>query len=318
MCVCTLCIHTYVKPGLLGGSCVCCVLGVGRKEQGPKGATDLDRLLFASPDEVERVPYLEHSQWKPLLRKHLYSVLEGADETADSERVGTYTYDKPLNLALEWVACDLKREAGGSTPKVLVATTDAFTTHGFQESYSHEVGGRGERTMPKVTSSTLTVVRHATGEELRFEGREALVHYLQETYSRTILPHNVGDNHFTVFDVTYRGRGGGRYLKVWDSLGVWGKVTDTKGIPQVRTTVGAFFLPSGPPTVYTKRAAGQPNQGSTHGCAAFVFFTVAHLARVTKPPAATAYGEGVLRSYTCACCLQGEFLGVPKLATPSK
>lgn len=136
------------------------------------------------------------------------------------------------------------------------------------------------------------------------------INFIQSTFETVLLPHNVLDGHYIVFQVVFKPESGRPYIKIWDSFDIW-EAVEPKKIPQVLYLLGGFFTKDTEVMVHVNRADHDPEQGDTHGCAAFAFFTLAHLALNLNPPATTAEDEAVLRNYLLGCIVQGKFLATP-------
>ena len=255
----------------------------------------------------------------PVFSRHLFSVLESHHESEvhDPTRVGELTYGVFTDIALDWLVADLVAEAEGGLPRVLVGNngvTARYKDWGNDEPYTGFGATEGETWR---TRELRILIRHAAtrdcSEDLHLDSIESYTDYTHEHCDRVLLPYCVHNQHFVVFDVVTKGPGG-PLLKVWDPLDSFSSVPaeEQLSIPEVVCTTQTFFHEGTECDVVIHRAEGDPNQGETHGCAAFAFFAVAFLARNKRPPPATAAGDAFLRNYLAGCVIQGRVLPLPR------
>lgn len=256
--------------------------------------------------------YVPNNRWGPLRRKHAWSVFEGEAENTDEHRLSTYIYSDVMEVAIERLIDHLIHNSPDHL-RVLIGSTDLFPTRRYPEVTSTRVAPRSSFPGETWRMRTLRhLIKYGSGLTLDCESFEEYQRYIRRTFDRVLIPHNLGDNHYILFEIAYKGLGAS-YLKVWDSVDLW-RNQDPKTIPQILHVLSLFFEVGEKVRVYHKRDEGEPDQGSTAGCAAFCFFTLSHLAQREWPPAATADDEAYIRNYLWGSAVQTEVLALPKRA----
>jgi len=240
-------------------------------------------------------------------------VFEAEAESTDEIRTGNYIYDRVLGVALEWIANHLISAAGTSMPRILVGTMDNFPTDMYAQKYAEEPVRSGNPIDTHRRRSLRILIRHGTNVDVVLESSADYIQYMQEHFDKILLPYCLSNCHFVVFEITYKGRARGPYIKVWDSLDMMGQVQDPISHPELQVLCDSFFLPGQELSIYHRRHHNDPNQGSSEACAAFTFFTVAHLALMRRPPPATTDDEAYLRNFMIGCCVHGSFLPLPQI-----
>lgn len=228
---------------------------------------------------------MEKSNWSPMKRKHLFSALESESENRDPNRPGSFIYDGVLCLAVEWLIQHLKDEVGaGKEPRVLVGDSDALPTHGLENLFRNQAVTRRVDSRTYLMRQLESTIFKGTGMNIIYSSATEYIDYLQSTFDRVVLTHNYCDYHYVLFDITYKPRDGGRpYVKVWDALDVWSQI-DFRNMPQTEVISSSFFHEGQEFDLIPSRADRDPNQEGTEACAAFAFFTLAHLALGVRPP----------------------------------
>lgn len=258
-------------------------------------------------------------RWGPLRRKHIWSVFDGADENCDDDRLSTYIYSDVMEVAIGWVIHDkINYGPNKGWPSALIGTTDLFHTTRYAEMASNlPVGGPTYVAGETRRMQTLRLlIKYGSGISVEADSFEQLQQYIRTNFCRVLLPHNLGNNHYIVFDICFEGKGA-PYVKVWDSLDSW-RGRDPNTIPQILYLLTLFFEEGDVIDVYVNRNRDEPNQGDTSGCAAFAFFTLVHLALGCKPPAAREGDEAFLRNYMWGYVVSQKCMDLPRLANPQQ
>lgn len=256
----------------------------------------------------------DNPRWGPLVRKHAWAVFEGMDENMDEGRLSTYIYSTVMEVAISWLINDLIITNEGH-PRALVGSTDFFTTKRYMDMTSDKPADVGSRAIPGETWRMRTLrhlIAYGTGQEMICDSFEEYQSYIREAFERVLLPHNLNDNHYVVFDISFKGLGS-PYVKVWDSYDSWATIDPEeykKEMPQMYHLLTLFFNVGEQIPVYYKREDGEPNQGRTAGCAAFTFFTMVHLAQGIWPSSCTEDDEAFIRAYMWGCIVLGQILPI--------
>lgn len=239
----------------------------------------------------------------------MWAVFDKEDESKrhpkDKERPRESMYNYPLGIALEWLVQHLLREAGGGAlPRVLVGDSDMFD-------------------MKRITSNediakmlrSLVVFGTNNRAKLPRKGlsKDACLQFVRERFDRIILPYNVNNYHFLVFEIVYEVEEPQLpYIKIWDSYDLWGH-NDVNDIRELEYLSASFFYEGEKVAFFTQREEWEPNQGHSTACAAFTFMTSAFLACGQEPPAAKVTDDGFLRNYMWGCCVKGRLLPLPQV-----
>lgn len=238
--------------------------------------------------------------------------MEGEENSeCGPDRTGTYTYSTATGVALEWVIDYLHEHKGDNLyPRVLIGSTDQFVTDNYEQQWSDRpaVGStvRGETERVKTLRVLINV--GARVEIVRGSADDYL-DFIRHHFERILIPYCKSGNHFLLFELRLR-KDRPCALRVWDSWNSWATTSPAR-VKEVVVLLNGFFRPGDLVRVKINRAGEDPDQGGTHACVAFTFFSAVHRALGKLPPHATGRDEAVLRNYLCGCIIKNRLLPLP-------
>ena len=228
-----------------------------------------------------------------LRRRHVAYIFEESQREPGN---GSYISYDPLNIG----AVLLHQHLSSIKSRILVANCDTFSptfSHNFSLACSD-----GEQARAKTIRLLLR------RKKIMIAPWKHYIALLKKDYDCVLMPYNLRQDHFVVFEVVWRS-GRGQYVKVWDGMNMLG--LDGRNSKEVRTILDVFFEGEQVP-VYV-REPGDPVQEVGFGCGPFAFLVMCYLALGHKPRGWTSGDEGVARNYLAGCLFRGKVLPLPRM-----
>lgn len=222
------------------------------------------------------------------------------EEDPKSVGCGHYILHDGINVGVAILRQQLSRKH----IDVLVASCNTMTP-----SWRRQFDPRGLADPRSTETLRARTLRHLYGLSGQWE--LPWQHYLEElrrVYSRILLPYNVNQNHFVVFELAWRSQEG-PYLKVWDGASLW-EGAAAANQEEILMLIEVFF--EGEKVPVRLWELGDPVQERGHGCGAFAFLIMCYRAYGMKPQGWTFRDEALARNYLWACLRKGEIISIPR------